>query len=312
MRHHPTRLSTTLSQLPSLDLVRGFVAVGRRMSITLAAEDLCLTQSAVSRQVRALEAKLGSKLLVRGHRSISLTSEGERLFRVADAAMRELQEVVGAVRVGSVTRPVTIASSIGVAGLWLMPRLGEFLRRHPNIDVRISASNELSDLRSEEIDLAIRYCPPEAAPRGARRLFGETVAPVAHPTLGLSAIQTPQVLEAHVLLEFDGEYRPWLRWNEWLVKQGWEEVRPKAVLRFNHYDQTMHAAIAGQGIALGRMELLALVLADGRLAKVSLPHPGPITSHAYWLIRTCSAARSDVEAVVHWINGEAESVGVRA
>jgi LysR family transcriptional regulator, glycine cleavage system transcriptional activator len=146
-----------------------FVAVGRRMSITLAAEDLCLTQSAVSRQVRALEAKLGSKLLVRGHRSISLTSEGERLFHVADAAMRELQEVVGAVRVGSVTRPVTIASSIGVAGLWLMPRLGEFLRRHPNIDVRISASNELSDLRSEEIDLTVRYCPPEAAPPGARR-----------------------------------------------------------------------------------------------------------------------------------------------
>jgi LysR family transcriptional regulator, glycine cleavage system transcriptional activator len=312
MRHRPTRLSTTLSQLPSLDLVRGFVAVGRRMSITLAAEDLCLTQSAVSRQVRALEARLGSKLLVRGHRSISLTSEGERFFRVADATMRELQEVVGAVRVGSVTRPVTIASSIGVTGLWLLPRLGEFLRRHPNIDVRISATNELSDLRSEELDLAIRYCPPEAAPPGARRLFGETVAPVAHPTLGLAAIQTPQVLDAHVLLEFDGEYRPWFRWNEWLIKQGWEEVKPKAVLRFNQYDQTIHAAIAGQGIALGRMELLAPALADGRLTKVSLPHPGPITSHAYWLIRTSSAARSDVEAVVHWINEEAGSVGARA
>ena len=143
-------------------------------------------------------------------------------------------------------------------------------------------------------------------------MFGETVAPVAHPTLGLSAIQTPQVLEAHVLLEFDGEYRPWLRWNEWLVKQGWEEVKPKAVLWFNQYDQAIHAAIARQGMALGRMELLAPALADGRLTKVSLPNPGPITSHAYWLIRISSAARSDVEAVVHWINEEAESVGVRA
>jgi LysR family glycine cleavage system transcriptional activator len=282
------------------------------MSITLAAEDLCLTQSAVSRQVRALEARLGSKLLIRGHRSISLTSEGERLFRVADTAMRELQEVVGAVRVGSMTRPVTIASSIGVAGLWLLPRLGKFSRRHPHIDLRISATNELSDLHSEELDLAIRYCPPEAAPPGATRLFGETVAPVAHPSLGLSAIRTPQMLEAHVLLEFDGEYRPWLRWNEWLIRQGWEEVKPKAVLRFNQYDQTIQAAIAGQGVALGRLELLAPDLADQRLTRVSLPHPGPITSHDYWLIRTASAARSDIDAVVHWINEEAESVHVRA
>ncbi len=311
MRHRLTRLSTTLRQLPSLDLVRGFVAVGRRMSITLAAEDLCLTQSAVSRQVRALEDVLGSKLLVRGHRSISLTSEGERLFRIADAALRELQHVVGDICVTSVTRPVTIASSVGVAGLWLLPRLGEFVRHHPNIDVRISASNELSDLRNEELDLAIRYCPAEAAPPDATRLFGETVAPVAHPSLGVSALQTPQDLEAQVLLEFDGEYRPWLRWNEWLVKQGWEEAKPKAVLRFNQYDQTIHAAIAGQGIALGRLELVNPALVDGRLAKVIVPHLGPVTSHAYWLIRTSAAARPEVEAVVHWITEEAKSVVIQ-
>jgi LysR family transcriptional regulator, glycine cleavage system transcriptional activator len=84
-------MSTTLGQLTSLDLIRGFVAVGRRMSITLAAEDLCLTQSAVSRQVRTLEDLLGVKLLVRGHRSIAFTAEGERLFRRADEAVRQLQ-----------------------------------------------------------------------------------------------------------------------------------------------------------------------------------------------------------------------------
>src|ERR1700751_2684379 len=104
MRHRPTRLSTTLSQLPSLDLVRGFVAVGRRMSITLAAEDLHLTQSAVSRQVRTLEEMLGVKLLVRGHRSISLTEEGERLFRCGDEAIKQLQDVIGTIHAGLVAR----------------------------------------------------------------------------------------------------------------------------------------------------------------------------------------------------------------
>lgn len=310
MRHRATRLSTTLSQLPSLDLVRGFVAVGRRMSITLAADDLCLTQSAVSRQVRALETMLGAKLLVRGHRSITFTGEGEQLFRTADAALRELQDVAGAIRVGAAARPVTIASSIGVAGLWLLPRLGAFLRQHPSIDVRISASNELSDLRSEELDLAIRYCPPEAVPPHAIRLFGETVAPVAQPSLRFAALQAPQDLEAQVLLEFDGEYRPWLRWREWLSKQGWEDVKPKAVLRFNQYDQTVHAAIAGQGIALGRLELVGLALADGRLARITVPQPGPVTSHAYWLIPTSSGRRPEAEAVAHWIREEARSVVV--
>lgn len=116
--------------------------------------------------------------------------------------------------------------------------------------------------------------PPQDVPAGALRLFGETVAPVAHPSLGLSTLDTQEELEEQVLLEFEDAYRPWLRWSEWLSCQGWEDLKPKGVLRYNHYDQMIHAAIAGQGVALGRLELVGLMLAEGRLAIVSLPAAG--------------------------------------
>jgi LysR family transcriptional regulator, glycine cleavage system transcriptional activator len=301
-------MSVELVRLASLDLVRGFVAVGRRMSITLAARDLCLTQSAVSRQVHGLEEMLGVKLLVRGHRSITFTPEGERFFRCADAAVQQLQDAVGALRLDAASRPVTITASIGVTGLWLLPRLSDFMQRHPGVDVRLSASNTLNDLRYDGIDLAIRYCTPEVAPEGAIRLFGETVAPVAHPSLGLDALTEARELETQILLEFDGELRLGLQWDEWLACHGWTGVRPKGVLRFNRYDQMIQAAIAGQGIALGRLELLGSALANGLLKVVEMPQPGPAARHAYWLIRPEGRSRAAVETVADWILAEAARI----
>src|ERR1700728_3649877 len=126
-----------LVRLAPLDLIRGFVAVGRRMSITLAAQDLCLTQSALSRQVRALEDWLGFVLFQRGYRSIFFTPEGERLFRPADAAVQQLQEVFEVLGHAQEGLPVTITASIGVTGLWLLPRINGFQRRYPNVDLRL-------------------------------------------------------------------------------------------------------------------------------------------------------------------------------
>lgn len=298
-------MSIPLVQLNSLGLIRGFVAIGRRMSITLAAQDLCLTQSAVSRQVQALEDMLGTKLLIRGHRSISFTAEGERLFRSADGAIQSLQDVVGAIHSKRVNQPVTVTCSIGVAGLWLMPRLGAFLRQQPGIDVRVSANNQVFDLARENIDLAIRYCTQENAPEGAVRLFGEAVLPVAHPSLGLTTIDNPSILEQHFLLEFDGPCRPWLQWHELLESQGWQMAKPKGVLRFNQYDHVIHAAISGQGIAVGRLNLIGPMLSDGRLVALTTPLMTPATPHAYWLIQADSNPRPEVQEVIRWIKEEA-------
>ncbi|MBA2672448.1 LysR substrate-binding domain-containing protein [Ramlibacter sp.] len=299
-------MSLPLVRLPSLDLIKGFVAVSRRMSITQAAEDLCLTQSAMSKQVRALEQALGVRLFHRGYRSVSLTEAGERLFQSANAAVQQLQDAMGSFSSGG-KRPVTITASAGVAGLWLLPRLGDFQRRHPEVDVRFATNNAVVDLASEQIDLAVRYCAESQAPKGAVKLFGETVAPVAHPSLGLSTLDSKQALARQVLLEFDVVGRPWLHWADWLAARGWRTAQAKGVVHFNQYDQMIQAAVAGQGVALGRLELLTPLIDEGRLTVVQAAAGGEGSHHAYWLVQADREPRRDVSCVVEWILDSAQA-----
>ena len=301
-------MTLPLVRLNSLDLLRGFVAVGRRMSMTQAADDLCLTQSAISKQVRALEEMLGARLFVRGHRTIVFTPEGERLFRSADVAMQQLQDAVGSFAGRSGHRPVTLTASIGVAALWLLPRLGRFQKKHPDIDVRVAANNAVMDLRAEGVDLAIRYCTEQNAPKGATRLFGDTVAPVASPSLGIRSLSNARALAGVHLLEFDDVRRPWLLWKTWLPALGLENARPKGILRFNQYDQVIHAAVAGQGIALGRLPLVDDCLRDGRLQA----HDGPCEDgphgYGYWLVGAEAPLPAGVQQVARWIRRQAKEV----
>jgi len=298
-----------LRRLPSLDLLRGFVAVGRRMSITLAAQDLYLTQSAVSRQIQTLERALGCKLLLRGHRRVTFTAEGERLFREADHALRQLQEVVGALGGEGERRPVTITASIGFTGLWLLPRLGAFQRAHPGVDVRVAANNRVLDLRAEDIDLAVRYCTAATAPAGAIRLLDERVVAVAHPSLRVPPLSA-EVLSGQVLLEFDDPGRPWLHWEARLAAAGLGHVKPKGIIRFNQYDQVIQAAATGQGIALGRRALIDDLLADGRLVELDWGGVDDAGGYAYWLIKAEPEPRPGVRAVIDWLLSRAGGAAV--
>jgi LysR family glycine cleavage system transcriptional activator len=303
-------MSVPLVRLPSLDLIRGFVAVGRRMSITLAAQDLCITQSAVSRQIHALEEQLGVKLLVRGHRCIAFTAEGERLFRSADGAVQQMQDVIGEISLSGATRPVTLSASIGFTGLWLLPRLARFQQRHPGVDVRVSANNGIVDLRREGIDLAIRYTAPTLAPAGAIRLFGESIAPVAHPSLGVKTLRSERALAKQSLLEFDDARHEWLQWRDWLAANGLQHAKPRGVLHFNQYDQVIQAALAGHGIALGRLELIQPLLDTQQLIQLAPAARATHTAHAYWLIHADEHARDEVRQVAAWIESEARPGGV--
>jgi DNA-binding transcriptional LysR family regulator len=286
--------------LPPLNGMRTFIAVCRRMSFTAAAEDLCLTQSAVSRQVQTLERALGVTLFTRGHRAVSLTPAGAELQRIVDPLVSGLARFC-AEHSNRPMRTVTITASIGVMGLWLLPRLGKFHAAHPDIDIRVATNNRVMDLAAERVDLAIRYARDPGAPGGGTRLFGERVIPVIRADLKSAFAEPPYLLD-QILLEFEDRARPWLSWSEWLAALELEGRRPKGFMRFNQYDQVIAAALQGQGVALGRLPLVGPMIADGRLA----PAPWPVgeSDFAYWLVRGPDERR-DVQTVANWILEEA-------
>jgi LysR family glycine cleavage system transcriptional activator len=150
-----------------------------------------------------------------------------------------------------------------------LPRLNRFQQRYPNLDLRVAAIDKNLDLRAEGIDLGIRYCTAATAPPGAVRLFEEAVVPVSHPSLGLARLDDEATLARQVLLEFEGPRRPLLRWADQLGAMGLDHVQPLGMLSFNQYDQVIQAALAGQGIALGRIALIAPLLADERLVALA-------------------------------------------
>ncbi|MBL8481210.1 MAG: LysR family transcriptional regulator [Rhodocyclaceae bacterium] len=295
-------------RLPPLDPLRGFEAAARLQSFTRAAEELNLTQSAVSRQVIALEEALGCELFKRHPRHLELTESGRVLSRATEEAFRQLRAAAATLReFAPRRRPVAITTTVGIASLWLIPRLPAFQALCPQVDVRISANNAVADLAREDFDLAIRYMPDAHAPAQATRLFGETVYPVCSPALlqgraGFSAADLPQ----QVLLHYDAgdSPLPWLNWPDWLRATGLAEVAPRAALRFSNYDQVVSAAVAGQGIALGRAPLVDRLLTDGSLVR-AFAGEWADTARGYYLVIRPQPARPEVHQFVGWLLAQA-------
>ena len=296
--------------LPSLDLLKGFEAAARNLSFTKAAAELFVTQSAVSRQIQSLEEQLGVSLFRRRHRELRLTEEGQTLYKTAGEVLRLLRDVAG--RLGA--RPagmLTVTTTVSFAALWLVPRLNEFHRLHPGIDMRLAATNEIQDLERESIDLAIRYCTPKAAGSAAVRLFGELVFPVCSKSLLAGRrLASPKDLSGQVLLHYDDPERryPWLSWEVWFELTQTQGVRPAGMLRFSHYDQLMQAAVEGQGIALGRSRFVDKWLKQGKLVQPFGKRYmcTPADSRAYFLVPSSrSAARAEVAKFARWLQQQA-------
>ncbi|HXX85011.1 MAG TPA: transcriptional regulator GcvA [Casimicrobiaceae bacterium] len=297
---HPRR------RLPSLDLVRGFEAAARHLSFTRAAEELFLTQSALSRQIQTLEEQLGVPLFERRHRSLLLTEAGQLLHGTARAVLDEFAGAVARIRREQATQPLAISTNQPFASLWLIPRLARFREQHPGIDVFISADNRIIDLDRERVDLAVRYCTEAMAPPGSVRLFGERLVPVCSPRLAADRarpLKRPEDLSKHVLLHIDDRFA-WLNWSVWLEANGIRDLIPAGSVRFNHFHEVMQAAVDGQGVALGRVPLIDGLL---RQRKVVAPFRNKYaTTRAYFIVSAMRRApRPEARAFIDWLRAEA-------
>lgn len=255
--------------LPPLDQLEAFDAAARHLSFTKAAQELSLTQSAVSRQIAAIEGRLGVPLFRRLHRALVLTDEGQVLARAVGEVLRHLHHVTGQLRRDARPRTIVVTTTPGLAGLWLIPRLTRFTAAWPGVDVRISAGHELARLDRDGVDVAIRYCGPAGAGPDAVLLFHERMVPVCSPVLladPARPLASPADLRRHVLLHVStAQGIDEGTWPLWLRAMGEAALVPAGALHFSQYDQLVQAALGGQGVALGRRPIVDALLADGRL-----------------------------------------------
>lgn len=292
----------------SLHLIRGFWTAARHLSFTRAAEELFVTQSAISREVKKLEEQLGQRLFLRVNRTLQLTHAGEQLYRAVDEALALIDAAVG--RLARSDQTLTVTTTIPLASLWLVPRLPRFTQRHPGIEVRIAASNDVTDLDRERVDLAIRYRHGAKSSIPGKALFDYCTFPVCAPALlrdPKRPLRTIADLAHHVLLEFETNIggHPWCDWDQWLDAMKIASFRPAGRQRFSHYDQVIEAVRAGSGVAIGKRPHLSSELQDGTLRAPFGPEVVASLGVFYLVTADAAVGRSDVEAFVRWLRSEA-------
>ncbi len=299
----------------SLDGLRAFEAVARRLSFSAAADELFVTQPAISRRIKALELELGTSLFIRGTRRVEITAAGQALRQAVLPALDGIDRAVRQLRTVQGRRHVNLSTFASFTTLWLMPRLAGFQQQHPDIDIRITATDVLASMDDPELDLVLRYDFANNAPPDAELMFGEVLTPVASPWLVQQAasgqappLASPADLAGHALLEED-DHRPsasTLSWRRWLRANGQPALEPRRWTYLNYTHQQVQGALAGQGVALARLALVHEQVARGELVEPFGPSgrlPGPA---AYWLLPLPGARlRPELRAFIAWVRGEA-------
>ncbi|SDJ04183.1 transcriptional regulator, LysR family [Ferrimonas sediminum] len=275
-------------RLPPLNAVKAFEAAARNLSFTRAAEELFVTQAAISHQIKALEEFLGLKLFRRRNRSLLLTEEGQSYFLDIKDLFTQLSDATERLLARSATGSLTVSLSPSFAIQWLVPRLARFSELHPEVDVRIKAVDMDEGSLSDDVDIAIYYGRGKWPGLRADKLRAESMVPVCSPKLlsGPKPLREMADLNQHTLLH-DMSRRDW---KAWMKQAGVELTNVNQGPIFSHSSLVLQAAIHGHGVALGYSVLARPEIEAGRLV---CPFNQVLTSkNAYYLV--CQEGQSDL------------------
>lgn len=287
-----------LRRLPPLNSLRSFESAARNLSFTRAAEELHVTQAAISHQVKALEDFLGVKLFTRRSRDLLLTEEGMRYFPNIRDIFERLREATERVKALGAAGPLSVSVMPTFAVQWLVPRLQDFAEKYPDIDVRLKASDVAIDFFAENIDVSILFGHGDWPDTRADRLLEEYLTPMCSPSLlkGRKPLKTPQDLAHHTLLHDTNVDA----WRAWLKLAGVKGVRAEKGPVFSHTVMVLQAAMHGQGVAVGHNTLAQNDLISGRLVcpfdiKLAM-------AEGYYLVcPQASADRPKIQAFREWL-----------
>jgi len=271
----------------SLDSLSFFESAVRHLNFTLVAEEFGSSQPAVSQRIAVLERDLRTPLFKRAHRGVSLTADGVALHEAVRDHLAAIHVAVDKLRTRRTRQVITVATDFGFAQFWLMPRLAEFQKLRPELDVRIVTSQQTFDIRGEAVDLAISFGDGQWPGCDALQIWPEEVVPVCSPAMlerhALAGGTPGAVMELPLLHLGSSGQEPWMTWQEWAQLQGLPADGELQSLILGNYPLLIQAAVAGHGVALGWRPLVDALLRDGQL--VSLPVPALTTQRGYFLVQ---------------------------
>lgn len=285
-------------RLPPLHTLRLFESAARHLSFKQAADELCVTPSAVSHGIRALEEWLGAELFVRGSRGLRLSEVGTAYLREVRHALEVLAAASDGVRRRSARGHVRISVAPTFAARWLLPALPAFKERCPEVVVTIDTSHRVVEFPRDGVDLGIRLGAGPWPGLMAVPLLRERLVPVCAPALA-ARIRGVEDLPAVPLLHVSSVSEDW-QW--WLAEAGHPGLTATAALAFDEIRLAMDAAARGLGVAIGRRPTIDPDLEDGRLVE-ALPVSVPARNR-YWLVGAAGATeRPEVRAFCGWLEG---------
>lgn len=286
-------MSLLRKSIPSLVSLISFEAAARLMSFTKAADELNITQAAISRQIRELENFLQIPLFERGHRSIELTPAGAMLNASLPVHLTAIASLADRVRELRDPQAIVVGTTHAFGTYWLAPRLVEFSRLHPDVDLRLAVNDELVDISKQRIDMTVRFGGGSWSSMSARFLVGCEVTPVCHPSYWEKRKRPicPADLLGEKLLDIEGRSVQGGGWSDWFHAHGIEATKGKHQITVNNFSVLMQAALSGQGIALGGSPLIDDLFASGVLVPALDIAPYRVRGSDYYVVEPSGQLR---------------------